>query len=129
MNNKPTTDEDRTVGVRIKSLRKARGLSQTALGQAIGVTFQQVQKYERGMNRIGAARLQEMAQTLGVPVSALYGETEGTEADVLVLLGAKGAMDLLNAFARIEDEQLRRDVLAIVRTAVRIGAGPYAGSA
>ena len=130
MTTKATTDEDRTVGVRIKTLRKAKGLSQTALAQTIGVSFQQVQKYENGKNRLGASRLGEMARVLGVPVSALFGDAEGTDqADVLMLLVAPGAMDLLNAFAAIDDEQLRRDVLAVVRTVVRIDAVPYAGSA
>ena len=129
MGTKSATDIERTVGMRIKALRKSQCMSQTALGQAIGVTFQQVQKYENGKNRLGASRLQEMAQALGVPVSALFGETESTESDILAVLGAPGAIDLLNAFTAIEDEQLRRDVLAIVRTAARIGAGPFAGSA
>ena len=116
--------------MRIKALRKSRGISQSALGQAIGVTFQQVQKYENGKNRLGASRLGEMARVLGVPVSALFGDVEGMDqADGLALLGASGAMDLLNAYTAIDDEQLRRDVLAIVRSAARINAGPYAGSA
>ena len=130
MATKSTTDIDRTLGVRIKALRKSQGMSQAALGQAIGVTFQQVQKYENGRNRLGASRLGEMARVLGVPVSALFGEIEGIDqADVVALLGATGAMALLSAYKAIDDEQLRRDVLAIVCTAARIGAGPYAGSA
>ena len=130
VNNKATTDVDRTVGVRIKTLRKAKSMSQTALGQAIGVTFQQVQKYENGKNRLSASRLGEMARALEVPVSALFDGAEGTDqTDVLVLLGTPGAMDLINAYIAIGDEQLRRDVLAIVQTVVRIDAGPFAGSA
>ena len=72
-------DADHIVGVRIRTLRKARGLSQSALGTAAGVTFQQIQKYENGRNRVGASRLQELARALQVPVSALFGEAEGTD--------------------------------------------------
>ena len=130
MNNKAATDVDRTVGVRIRTLRIAKGLSQSALGVAASVTFQQIQKYEIGLNRVGASRLQELARALQVPVSALFGEAEGTDqADILTLLVEPDAVDLLNAYAAIEDGQLRRDVLAIVRTAAGIGLGPFAGNA
>ena len=130
MGTKSTTDADHTVGVRIRTLRMAKGLTQSALGVAVGVAFQQIQKYENGTNRVGAGRLQEIARALQVPVSALFGEAEGTDqADILAFLVEPDAVALLNAYAAIEDGQLRRDVLAIVLTAVRIGAGPYAGSA
>jgi len=121
---KQTTDVDRLVGIRITALRKARGLSQTALGTAVGVTFQQVQKYEKGQNRVGAGRLQEIARLLDVPVSAFFDETEGGEtnqdSDVFGFLRAHGAVELLRAFAAIEDDGLRRETLAIVRTAARL---------
>lgn len=130
MNNKSATDIDRTVGVRIKILRKAKGLTQTELGVAAGVTFQQIQKYEKGANRVSGSRLQEVARVLDVPISVLFGETEGTsQADDLALLVVADAVDLLKAYAAISDEQLRRHVLAIVRTAARMGAGPFAGNA
>ena len=120
---KQTTDVDRLVGLRITALRKARGLSQTALGTAVGVTFQQVQKYEKGQNRVGAGRLREIARLLEVPVSAFFEENEGEEskqADVFGFLSAHGAIELLRAYASIEDDDLRRDVLSIVRTAARL---------
>lgn len=122
---KRATEQDRLVGERIVALRKARGLSQTALGAAVGVTFQQVQKYERGMNRVGAGRLQEIARLLEVPISAFFDEGNGAvgdmEADVFGFLRTQGAIDLLRAFATIEDDQLRREVLAIARSANRLG--------
>jgi transcriptional regulator with XRE-family HTH domain len=121
---KQTTDVDRLVGLRITALRKARGLSQTALGTAVGVTFQQVQKYEKGQNRVGAGRLREIARLLEVPVSAFFDENDGPasqeQAEVFGFLRAHGAVDLLRAFASIEDDQLRREVLAIVRSAARL---------
>ena len=120
---KQTTDVDRLVGLRITALRKAKGLSQTALGTAVGVTFQQVQKYEKGQNRVGAGRLREIARLLEVPVSAFFEENDGVEssqqADVFGFLSAHGAIELLRAYAAIEDDDLRRDVLSLVRTAAR----------
>ena len=120
---KQTTDVDRLVGIRITALRKARGLSQTALGNAVGVTFQQVQKYEKGQNRVGAGRLREIARLLEVPVSAFFedeGQTEGPQEDVFGFLSAHGAIELLRAYASIQDDQVRRDVLSIVRAAARL---------
>ncbi|KQP10682.1 MAG: helix-turn-helix transcriptional regulator [Methylobacterium sp.] len=120
---KQTTDVDRLVGLRITALRKARGLSQTALGTAVGVTFQQVQKYEKGQNRVGAGRLREIARLLEVPVSAFFEDDDagGTQSDVFGFLSAQGAIELLRAYALIEDDQLRRDALAIVRTIAKMG--------
>ena len=120
---KQTTDVDRLVGVRITALRKARGMSQTALGNAVGVTFQQVQKYEKGQNRVGAGRLREIARLLDVPVSAFFEESEpraNAQEDVFGFLSGQGAIELLRAYAQIDDEQMRRDVLALVRSAARL---------
>ncbi|GJE56726.1 MULTISPECIES: helix-turn-helix domain-containing protein [Methylobacterium] len=123
---KQTTDVDRLVGLRITALRKARGLSQTALGTAVGVTFQQVQKYEKGQNRVGAGRLSEIARLLEVPVAAFFAgdeardSAEGKSPDVFGFLSAQGAIEVLRAYASIEDDDLRRDLLAIVRTAARM---------
>lgn len=121
---KRTTDVDRLVGERIVALRKARGLSQTALGVAIGVTFQQVQKYERGVNRVGAGRLREIARLLEAPVSTFFEEGDtvaaGEQTAVFGFLNAPGAIDMLRAYAAIEDDQVRREVLAIVRSISRV---------
>lgn len=122
---KKPTDADHTVGNRIAVLRAARGISQTALGQALGVSFQQVQKYEKGRNRVGAGRLQTIADHLGVPVSTFF-ESEPGEArsfedgTSLPFLGIAGAAELLKAYAAIADLQMRRDVLAMVKSAARI---------
>jgi transcriptional regulator with XRE-family HTH domain len=120
---KQTTDVDRLVGLRITALRKARGLSQTALGTAVGVTFQQVQKYEKGQNRVGAGRLREIARLLEVPVSAFFEDSNNPESpqeDVFGFLNAQGAVELLRAYTQITDDQMRRDVLALVRSAARL---------
>ncbi|CAO4185108.1 helix-turn-helix domain-containing protein [Methylorubrum extorquens] len=122
---KRTTEQDRIVGKRIVALRRAKGMSQTALGMAVGVTFQQVQKYEKGMNRVGAGRLQEIAQLLGVPISAFFDEGDGPaaveQAEVFGLLCTPGAVDLLRAFDAVENDQKRRETLAFVRSVARIG--------
>lgn len=129
---KQTTDVDRLVGIRITALRKARGMSQTALGSAVGVTFQQVQKYEKGQNRVGAGRLREIARLLEVPVSAFFEEdkpSDGPQEDVFSFLSAHGAIELLRAYAAIQDDQVRRDVLSIVRSAARLSQAKAAAAA
>ncbi|MFN9927673.1 MAG: helix-turn-helix domain-containing protein, partial [Phenylobacterium sp.] len=65
---------DVAVGARIRLLRKVRGLSQQALAEAAGVTFQQIQKYERGANRVSASMLTRIAKTLEVPMAEMFGE-------------------------------------------------------
>ena len=120
---KRATEQDRLVGQRIKMLRKSKGISQSALGRALGVTFQQIQKYENGVNRVGASRLSDIARVLEVRVSSFYDGDEGggrDRAEVFGFLRTHGAIDLLHAFSEIEDDQLRREVLAIVRTVARI---------
>ena len=121
----PVTEGDRVVGERIASLRKAKPLSQTALGSAVGVTYQQVQKYETGRNRIGASRLRQIADVLGVPVSTFFDGDDSDagqeQTEVFDLLSIHGSVDLLRAFNALEDDQTRREVLAIVRGVVRLG--------
>lgn len=121
---KRVTQQDRAVGQRIQVLRKSKGLSQTALGRAIGVTLQQVQKYENGSNRVGAGRLSEIARVLEVPISALFAEGDGDfaqqQGEVFDFLCIPGAVGLLRAFSAIEDNRLRREVLALVRSAARM---------
>ena len=125
---KQTTDVDRLVGSRITVLRKARRMSQTTLGNAVGVTFQQVQKYEKGQNRVGAGRLREIARLLDVPVSTFFEDADtpervqpgGAREDVLGFLNGADATELLHAYAQIRDEQMRRDLLALVRSAGRL---------
>lgn len=73
---KRVTPEDGAIGVRVRSLRMERGLSQTALADAMGVTFQQVQKYEKGSNRISGSRIGQIAAALEVPPSAILGTSE-----------------------------------------------------
>ena len=126
---KLTTDGDRSIGSRIAAYRTAQGLSQTALGQALGVTFQQVQKYEKGRNRVGAARLQAIADFLGVPVSTFFDEpaeaVDGRES-IQHLLQDPEVMSLVRTFAGISDAATRRNVLAIVKAAASLVTTPPA---
>lgn len=130
MTQKLATADDHALGVRITALRKAKGLSQTEVGKALGVSFQQVQKYERGTNRIGAGRLHAIANFFAVPVSSLYGDADDPagELEIFGLIALPGAADLLRAFAKIDNAELRRNVLAIASTAARISTGPVAGN-
>ncbi len=113
---------DIEVGHRIRIERLARGLSQTALANQLGVTFQQVQKYEKGVNRVGAGRLTKIAEVLGIEVSQFFGakemgeagEAKQGEASPLKLLTVSGAFRLLRAYGDIEDSNLRRAIVELV---------------
>lgn len=120
-------------GQRLRQRRTEIGLSQERLGDRIGITFQQVQKYEKGTNRISASRLKKIAEVLGVPVAFFYdGLQGGAEADGLREDGPdylpmegerEEARALALAFRRIRDPALRRHVLELVRAL----AGPEGG--
>lgn len=95
---------DIAVGARIRLLRKVRGLSQQALAESAGVTFQQIQKYERGANRVSASMLSRIAGTLQAPVSEMFGEANpasGAIDEVAGLLSEPGALELLRAYTQL----------------------------
>lgn len=71
---------DVAVGLRVRTLRMQRGWSQERLGKALGLTFQQVQKYEKGINRIGPSRLEAIAQELDAPIEYFFGKQDGRHA-------------------------------------------------
>jgi len=110
---------DAIVGRNIRVHRLARKMSQTGLGKAIGITFQQVQKYEKGVNRVGSGRLVRIADALGVPVLTLLAGVPGVARTVPVEPSAVGLiakaqpMRLVQAFAAIEDQTMRRAQLAL----------------
>ena len=101
---------DAMVGARIRMLRVNRGMSQTMLAERIGVTFQQVQKYERGANRVGASRLSRIASVLGVSVDELFessrAESPGLNSPI-PLLAEPGALRVLKAYVRTPNPRLR----------------------
>jgi transcriptional regulator with XRE-family HTH domain len=110
---------DVAVGARIRLLRKVRGLSQQALAEAAGVTFQQIQKYERGANRVSASMLSRIAATLGTPVSEMFGEgaaASGMIDEVAGLLSEPGALELLRAYSRLPKGPTRAALVDFIRT-------------
>src|SRR5579859_5054512 len=116
---------DIAVGARIRLLRKVRGMSQQALAEAAGVTFQQIQKYERGANRVSASMLSRIASTLRTPVSEMFGEaspTSGSIDDVADLLSEPGALELLRAYSMLPRGASRAALVDFVRTLKSCGA-------
>lgn len=106
---------DIAVGARIRMRRKMLGVSQQGLADVLGVTFQQVQKYERGTNRVSASMLVKIARRLDCTVASLVGEEGGPVDDSLApTLAVPGALELVDAFARIEDAQVRRRALELL---------------
>jgi transcriptional regulator with XRE-family HTH domain len=108
---------DRLVGLNVRIFRKAKGLSQTALADAIGVTFQQVQKYENGTNRVGPGRLASIAKTLDVPIQRFFeGAQQGgaKTAPLSDVLASPYAVELLQAFAKVGDARMRRSLVSLI---------------
>jgi len=111
------------VGQRVRVRRKMLGYSQTQLGNELGVTFQQVQKYERGTNRIGSSRLFRMAAALDVPVSYFFegaetklpGYQESVEAIDADTFAKPETQELVEAYYRISDPRVRKKVLGLAR--------------
>lgn len=120
---------DRHVGSRVRMRRMLVGMSQEKLGDALGVTFQQIQKYEKGTNRISASRLQTIAKVLGVPVEFFFegspqpvamnetGFAEiGQTTFVADFLSTGEGVQLNKAFVRIKDPKIRRRIIDLVAT-------------
>src|ERR1700727_4089414 len=119
---------DKHVGSRVRMRRMMLGMSQEKLGDALGLTFQQVQKYEKGTNRIGASRLQQISHILQVPVAFFFegaptvhptSRLEGmadapSPAYVSDFLATSDGLALTKAFMRIEDSKLRRRIVDLV---------------
>ncbi|HEY1546070.1 MAG TPA: helix-turn-helix transcriptional regulator [Xanthobacteraceae bacterium] len=108
---------DRVIGRNIRIHRLAKKMSQTELGEHLGVSFQQVQKYENGTNRVGSGRLYQIAAILSVHVSTLFrgGERAGKAGDsgLLDLLAQPQSVRLIRAFAKINDNAVRRSLVQL----------------
>jgi transcriptional regulator with XRE-family HTH domain len=110
---------DAEIGQRVRALRLQRGLSQTELGNLVNVTFQQVQKYVKGVNRISAGRLQQIAEVLGVPVAYFFAASDsangspGAAAPDVEFLQTEGALRLARAFSRIKQPGVRLRLLRL----------------
>jgi transcriptional regulator with XRE-family HTH domain len=118
------------VGSRVRLQRMLLGVSQERLGERLGLTFQQIQKYEKGVNRIGASRLFDLAQVLGVPIQFFYDDAPAGESHapsaagmaerpvdgyIFDFLNTREGLELNRAFARISDPKSRRAILDLVR--------------
>ncbi|HZS63584.1 MAG TPA: helix-turn-helix domain-containing protein [Xanthobacteraceae bacterium] len=126
MTKKAPNPTDKHVGSRVRMRRMMLGMSQEKLGDALGLTFQQIQKYEKGTNRIGASRLQQIGHFLQVPVSFFFegapnlqpnaaGMNEApSPAYVADFLATSDGLALTKAFMRIKDPKLRRRIVDLV---------------
>ena len=124
MRSKKPKHVDLLVGARIRILLKHLGMSQTDLGNALGVTFQQVQKYENGKNRVSASRLQMVADALTVTISDLF---DGVAATSKSMSGATksvafdpNALRLAEAFVKISDKEVRSALVDVAEAMARI---------
>ena len=113
---------DKLIGQNIRIFREGRRMTQTALGKSVGISFQQIQKYEKGENRVGSDRLVKIADALGVPVARLFDSSvEGPDGPitggvVTDLLAQPQAVAMLKAFARLSPDSLRRSLVVLVET-------------
>ncbi len=126
MSAKAPNPVDKYVGSRVRMRRIMLGMSQEKLGEALDLTFQQIQKYEKGTNRIGASRLQQISDILQVPVSFLFegGPTGSINANGMTdapspayvsdFLATSEGLALTRAFTRISDPKLRRTIVDLV---------------
>ncbi len=108
---------DVAVGERIRARRRLLGANQASLAAALGLSFQQVQKYEHGVNRVSASMLVRIAEILETTVAKLVGEppSSAPSNDVLILVAEPDAQDLLSQYAELQSEHLRAAVLGLVR--------------
>lgn len=106
--------QDREVGRRIRLRRQELGISQTKLGDALKVSFQQVQKYEKGVNRVSAGRLQQIAGILQVPIMFFYDDLGKGSSEISTLLESAYALRVLKAFSKIKDRNLQRRAVELI---------------
>ncbi len=106
---------DIEMGRRIRLGRAEKGISQIELAGHLGLSFQQVQKYERGINRVGAARLQQIAEMLGVDIPFFYdGDGKEPDVDSLLVVNSVFSLRLLRAYTAIKDRAVQRQLVILV---------------
>lgn len=125
---KPKTPSpvDVQIGGRIRLRRKMLNISQERLAEAVGVTFQQIQKYEKGSNRVGGSRMQRIAEVLGTQVGFFF-ETvtpEGNpqENEIIAFAGTSDGLELIRVFGKIESQKARRSIINIAQTVLSFQA-------
>jgi transcriptional regulator with XRE-family HTH domain len=111
---------DAHVGERIRLRRTEAGLTQEQLAAALGISYQQVQKYETGANRVSAGRMLEIARTLGIDVADLFEGLEDDTAGVALAHGGhqRAAIELVRTFGQIKDPEVRAAIAGLVKTIV-----------
>lgn len=126
-NKKKPNPIDIHVGSRIRLRRTMLGMSQEKLGESLGITFQQIQKYEKGTNRVGASRLQNISNILTVPVSFFFEDAPGEQPSssgmaeasssnyVVDFLSSSEGLQLNRAFVKIGDPKVRRKIVDLVK--------------
>ena len=128
-NKKKPNPIDVHVGSRIRLRRTMLGMSQEKLGESLGITFQQIQKYEKGTNRVGASRLQNISSILNVPVSFFFEDAPGepsldpggfsepsSSTYVVDFLSSSEGLQLNRAFVKISDPKVRKKIVDLVKT-------------
>jgi transcriptional regulator with XRE-family HTH domain len=117
MHQRSTGKSDIELGKRIRLRRLEQDISQAELGDKLGVSFQQVQKYEKGVNRVGAARLQTIATALDVPVTFFYdGDVKAREVDSLLFIDSGFSLRLLRAYAKIKNVTVQRQLVSLMES-------------
>ena len=131
MSTKNPLPTDKHVGARVRMRRLMLGMTQEKLADQLGLTFQQVQKYEKGTNRISASRLQQLCNILDVPISFFFEQAPQSAsksrrraenlspANVNEFLASSDGLAIIKAFIRIEDSALRRSVVRLVEGIAR----------
>jgi transcriptional regulator with XRE-family HTH domain len=108
---------DIELGKRIRLRRTEMKISQAELGEKLGVSFQQVQKYEKGVNRVGASRLTQIATALNVPITFFYdGDGKQREVESLLFLDSSFSLRLLRAYAKVKDQAVQRQFVSLIES-------------
>ena len=108
---------DIELGRRIRLRRVELEISQSELAEKLGVSFQQVQKYEKGLNRVGAHRLQQTATALDVPITFFYdGDGKSREVESLMFLDSSFSLRLLRAYTKIKDQTVQRQLVSLIES-------------
>lgn len=125
---------DKYVGSRVKARRQELGVSQEKLGNALGVTFQQIQKYEKGTNRISASRLQQIGSVLGVPAAFFFEGLQELTAEMsgfaetpavpyaADVVSTDEGLQLIRAFMRIQDPTMRRRIVEFIESIANLSS-------
>ena len=117
-NQRSTGKYDLELGKRVRLRRVELGISQSDLAAKLGVSFQQVQKYEKGVNRVGASRLQQLATALDVPVTFFYESQtrEAKEVDSLLFIDSSFSLRLLRAYASVKSQAVQRQFVSLIES-------------